>query len=99
VRNVMARLAMIADPPSQSVSKVLVRSRWLRVPRGRGGIYLPRVRVGDSVAEGQLLATIADPVSDQVHELHAETGGLVIGMALPQVVLSGYALFHVGEVQ
>jgi hypothetical protein len=38
-------------------------------------------------------------VSDQVHELHAEIGGVIIGMALPQVVLSGYALFHVGEVR
>jgi predicted deacylase len=99
VRNVMARLAMTAEPPSESVSKVLVRSRWLRVPRGGGGIYLPRVRVGDSVSEGQLLATIADPVSDQVHEVRAEAGGVVIGMSLPQVVLSGSALFHIGEIR
>jgi predicted deacylase len=99
VRNVMARLAMTSAPPSESVSKVLVRSRWLRVPRGWGGIYLPRVRLGDSVSEGQLLATIADPVTDQVHELRADIGGLVIGMSLPQVVLSGSALFHIGEVR
>jgi len=78
---------------------VLVRSRWLRVPRGGGGIYLPRVRVGDSVSEGQLLATIADPVSDQVHEVRAEADGVVIGMSLPQVVLSGSALFHIGEIR
>jgi uncharacterized protein len=99
VRNVMSRLAMIDEPPSKSVSKVLVRSRWLRVPRGQGGIYLPRVGVGDSVTEGQLLATIADPISAQVHELHADLGGVVIGMALPQVVISGSALFHIGEVK
>jgi uncharacterized protein len=99
VRNVMARLEMTSDSPSESVSKVLVRSRWLRVPRGWGGIYLPRVRVGDSVTEGQLLATIADPVTDQVHEVRAQAGGVVIGMSLPQVVLSGSALFHIGEVR
>lgn len=99
VRNVMAHLAMTDEPPSKSVSKVLVRSRWQRVPRGWGGIYLPRVRVGDSVAEGQLLATIADPVTDQVHEVRADTGGVIIGMSLPQVVLSGSALFHIGEVR
>jgi predicted deacylase len=97
VRNVMARLAMVTGAPSESVSKVLVRSRWQRVPRGWGGIYLPRVQVGDSVAAGQPLGTIADPGSDQVRELRAEMGGVIIGMALPQVVLSGYALFHVGE--
>jgi len=76
-----------------------VRSRWLRVPRGGGGIYLPRVRVGDTVTAGQLLATIADPVSDHVLELRAEIDGVVIGMALPQVVPSGSPLFHVGELR
>lgn len=99
VRNVMSRLAMIDEPPSKAVSKVLVRSRWLRVPRGWGGIYLPRVQVGDHIAAGQLLATIADPLSAQVHELRAEIAGVVVGMALPQVVISGSALFHVGELQ
>jgi uncharacterized protein len=63
------------------------------------GVYLPRVQVGNTVTEGQLLATIADPVSDQVHELHADIGGVIIGMALPQVVLSGSPLFHVGEIR
>ena len=99
VRNVMSRLAMIDEPASESVSQVLMRSRWVRVPPGMGGIYLPRVRVGDTVAEGQLLATIADPVTDEVHEVHANMAGVVIGMSLPQVVLSGSALFHVGEVR
>jgi len=99
VRNVMARLAMIAAAPSESVSKVLVRSRWLRVPRGWGGIYLPRVRVGDAVVEGQVLATIADPVTDEVRELRADMDGVVIGMSLPQVVLSGSPLFHIGEIR
>ena len=99
VRNVMARLAMIDEPPSKSVSQVVVRSRWVRVPRGWGGIYLPRVQVGDAVVEGQLLATIADPISDQVQELRTGIGGVVIGMALPQVVISGSPLFHIGEVR
>jgi uncharacterized protein len=99
LRNVMARLGMTSGPPSETVSKVLVRSSWLRVPRGWGGIYLPRVRLGETVVEGQLLATIADPVSDEVRELHARIGGVVIGMALPQVVLSGSPLFHVGEIR
>jgi predicted deacylase len=99
VRNVMSRLAMIDDPPGENDSKVLVRSRWLRVPRGQGGIYLPRVRVGDQVTVGQWVASIADPVSDQVHEVRAENGGVIIGMALPQVVLSGSPLLHIGDVR
>ncbi len=44
-------------------------------------------------------STIADPVSDHVLEVRAEIDGVVIGMALPQVVLSGSPLFHVGELR
>jgi predicted deacylase len=55
------------------------------------------VKLGDSVTPKQLLATVTDPVTDVSHEIRAKKAGVVIGMALPQVVLSGYGLLHVGE--
>ena len=33
---------------------------------------------------------------DERHDIIAPYGGHVVGMAVPQVVLSGYALFHLG---
>lgn len=99
VRNVMAHLAMIeakADPPR---APVLASSHWIRVPRGQGGIFLPVVALGDSVRAQQRLATITDPLSDGVYEIRADADGTVVGMALPQVVLSGYALFHLGTLE
>ena len=78
---------------------MLLRSRWLRVPARQGGVYLPVVRLGAVVTPGQLLATVTDPVTDQVTRILATEAGVVIGMALPQVVLSGFALLHVGELK
>ena len=99
VNNVMSHLGMAGDKQVAAESKMLVRSRWLRVPARQGGVYLPVVRLGAVVTPGQLLATVTDPVTDQVSEIRAPEAGVVIGMALPQVVLSGFALLHVGDVQ
>ncbi len=99
VKNVMSYLGMTDDPPNSQPAQWLESSRWLRVPQGQGGIYLPTVGVGDAVKAGQLVATIADPVTDEIHEIRATEDGVVIGMSLPQVVLSGSALLHVGTVK
>jgi len=99
VLNVMDHLGMYATPGEKTRAQKLARSSWLRVPRGKGGIYLSAVRLGDSVKAGDLLGTIADPVSDEVYEVRADRPGLVVGAALPQVVLSGYGLFHIGELE
>ncbi len=97
VRNVLIHLGMIASREKREPSKMIARSEWLRVPVGEGGIYLPVVKLGDRVKPGQLLATVTDPVTDIVHRIQAEEAGLVIGMALPQIVLSGYGILHIGE--
>jgi hypothetical protein len=34
-----------------------------------------------------------------VYEIRADRTGVVVGAALPQVVLSGYGLFHIGELE
>jgi uncharacterized protein len=98
VRNVMSHLGMIATGEKRSDSTRLARSFWQRVPLDQGGIYLPIVELGDAVKTGQLLGTITDPVTDVVHRIEALETGIVIGMAMPQIVLSGYGIFHIGEV-
>jgi predicted deacylase len=97
VKNVMSHLGMTADPPNTQPTQWLEHSRWVRVPHRQGGIYLPTVSLGDEVKPGQLLATLTDPLTDVVHEIHAGEEGVVIGMSLPQVMLSGSALIHVGK--
>jgi predicted deacylase len=98
VHNVMVHLGMLvsAEPPEHA--QTLGKSFWVRVPRGQGGIYLPAVTLGAVVTKGQLMATVTDPMTDVAHEIRAQQPGVVVGMALPQVVLSGYGLFHVGDV-
>jgi uncharacterized protein len=69
-------------------------SKWVRVDSG--GMLFSEVRLGDRVRMGQRLGKVIDPVQNAEHEVSSPFRGRVIGMALNQVVLPGFAAFHVG---
>jgi predicted deacylase len=97
VLNVLGMLGMVEASAKPAAARILTRSHWVRAPRGQGGLFFTSVKLGDQITAGQLLGTITDPLTDEVHELRARGDGTVVGMALPRVVLSGYGLFHIGD--
>jgi len=97
--NVMDYLGMYASKRKHEKSRKLIGSSWIRVPKGMGGIFLTDVKLGADVKEGDLLGTVTDPVKDTTYEIRSNRSGMVIGAALPQVVLSGYGVFHIGRIE
>ena len=73
---------------------VYYRSSWVRADNG--GILLADVSLGSTVRKGDLLGTINDPMSNARSELRSPYSGRIIGMARNQVVMPGFAAFHVG---
>ena len=73
---------------------VYYRSSWVRADSG--GILLSDVSLGSTVREGDLLGTITDPMNNASNELRSPYSGRIIGMARNQVVMPGFAAFHVG---
>ena len=73
---------------------VYYRSSWVRA--NNGGILLSDVILGSTVRKGDLLSTITDPMSNARSELLSPYSGRIIGMARNQVVMPGFAAFHVG---
>ena len=73
---------------------VYYRSSWVRADNG--GILLANVTLGSTVREGDLLGTITDPMSNAQTAVLSPWSGRVIGMARNQVVMPGFAAFHVG---
>ncbi|MDX1498531.1 MAG: succinylglutamate desuccinylase/aspartoacylase family protein [Woeseiaceae bacterium] len=73
---------------------VYYRSSWVRADNG--GILLASVSLGSTVRKGDLLGTITDPMSNARSELRSPYAGRIIGMARNQVVMPGFAAFHVG---
>ncbi len=73
---------------------VYYRSTWVRA--NSGGVLLADVSLGSTVRKGDLLGSITDPMSNARTEIRSPYSGRIIGMARNQVVMPGFAAFHVG---
>lgn len=73
---------------------VFYASKWVRVDHG--GILFSDVGLGEQVSEGELLGTVSDPISNAQYRVYAPVTGRVLGMALNQVVLPGFAAYRIG---
>ncbi|WP_242634372.1 succinylglutamate desuccinylase/aspartoacylase family protein [Marinobacter salicampi] len=69
-------------------------SQWIRA--GHGGILFSDVKLGDLVTTGQILGVVADPITNAQHPVRSPRDGRVIGMAVDQVVMAGFAAYHIG---
>jgi predicted deacylase len=96
VRSLMASLGLSGAHGRRDADdhRVYFRSRWVRVDEG--GIFLTDRRLGERVQEGDLLGTVTDPISNERSQILAPVSGRILGMALPQVVIPGFATFHIG---
>ena len=73
---------------------VYYRSTWVR--SDHGGILFSLVRLGQLVAAGDILGTVTDPITNEQNLIYSPVGGRVVGMALNQVVMPGFATFNLG---
>lgn len=69
-------------------------SRWVRADHG--GILNAATRLGARIRPGDLLGVVINPLTSEQHEIRARFDGTVLGMALDQFVLPGFALFNIG---
>ena len=60
---------------------------------------MSQVKLGDRVKEGGVLGRVVDPVSNTGSDVVAPFTGRVIGMAVNQVVQTGFAAYHLGVVK
>jgi predicted deacylase len=98
IDSVMAYLGMVEGPERLEVpdSRIYTQTRWVRVPVGAGGYFFPNAELGETVKSGEALGTIIDPLTDRHTVIRANQDGEIIGLAAAQIVLSGYALVHLG---
>lgn len=79
---------------ARETKPVYYRSRWVRAVNG--GILMSAIRLGERVKKGQLLGTVTDPITNVAVEVIAPQDSQVIGMALNQIMLPGFAAYHLG---
>ncbi len=95
VMTLLNQLAMYENVTKWGNSEpVYYRSTWIRA--NHGGVLFAKVELGDRVRKDQLLGTIIDPITNVQTELRASTNGRILGMALDQFVMPGFAAFRIG---
>ena len=96
VRSVMAHLDMITSEELEVPdARIYERSQWVRASVGASGFFFPTAGLGDVIEIGEVLGSVIDPLTDDATEVTSPLDGEIIGMAVPQPVLPGYALFHI----
>ena len=70
------------------------KSTWIRADKG--GILFSKVSLGERVKPGELLGTVTDPITNVRSEITSPFKGRVLGMALDQVLMPGFAAFRIG---
>ncbi len=73
---------------------VYYKSSWVR--SDQSGILFSRVPLGKRVVRGEVLGTVTDPITNARSDIISPFNGRVLGMALDQVVLPGFAAYHIG---
>lgn len=79
---------------ARKTEPVYYRSRWVRA--SNGGILMSQILLGERVKKGQVLGTVTDPITNVERKIKAPMDSQVIGMALNQVMLPGFAAYHLG---
>ena len=69
-------------------------SVWLRVESG--GILFSEMGLGQDVSEGDILGVVTDPITNLSTQIVSPINGHIIGMAVNQVVVPGFAAYHIG---
>ncbi len=95
IRTLMTSLGMSSRPFFWSRPRpAYYHSYWVRA--SRAGLLMSSVELGAQVREGDVLGVVINPITNEQSEVVAPFTGKVIGMALNQVVMPGFAAYHVG---
>lgn len=95
IRTLLNKLGMVSRISLWSEPQpVYYESVWVRADTG--GILFNKVEPGQEVRKGQLLGTVTDPITNNRARLEAPVAGRILGMALNQVVIPGFAAYRIG---
>jgi predicted deacylase len=77
-----------------SPQPLFYRSTWVR--SDSGGILFSFVGLGDNVGEGDELGIVTDPITNRQSFIRSPYSGTVLGKAVNQFVMPGFAVFRIG---
>lgn len=71
------------------------KSTWVR--SDFAGIYISEITVGSTVAKGDIIGRVADPISNKEEVVASPFEGTLIGLASDQFIHTGFAVAHIAH--
>lgn len=95
INTLLAKMGMYGKSKRWTrIAPVYYRSAWVRA--NQSGILFSKATLGQRVREDDVLGTVTDPITNARTTIRSPYNGRIIGMALDQVVLPGFAAYHIG---
>jgi len=95
IQTLLHKLSMVENGHTQdALESVYYQSTWVRV--NQAGILFSRVKLGDRITRNMVLGVVTDPITNSRSEIISPFNGQIIGKAVDQVVMPGFAGFHIG---
>ncbi len=95
IRTMLSNLTMLENNASwDKLESIYYHSTWVRVDHS--GILFSTVKLGDEITKNKVLGVVTDPITNTRNEIISPYNGRIIGMAVDQVVMPGFAGFHIG---
>jgi uncharacterized protein len=95
VQNILRTLGLLAgEPRPVAPPRVLSSFEWLRSEHE--GIFLPRVRVSQSVRQGEVLGELIDLLGNRLAEVTAPVSGVVLFTVTSPAIKHGGLLLGIG---
>lgn len=88
IKNVMKHLGMLNGEPELPQMQVVITKRH-EVHVNKGGIMHGKLKPGDYVSKGDLVAVVRDPFDDVVEELKSPADGIAVRVSLLPIVSTG----------
>jgi len=89
----LAHLGIAPAETPKLAHRFYLETHWVRADSG--GLLRGMVQAGARIQKDQVLGVVTDPISSDRTEIRAPYAGRVLGRAFDQVVLPGFASFHI----
>ncbi|MDB2374416.1 succinylglutamate desuccinylase/aspartoacylase family protein [Psychrosphaera haliotis] len=94
VKNILRHFGMLRKNKQKNPSCAVANSsKWYRA--NASGIFNTKVKLGDKVEKGDVLAEIGSPYGTVINKVIAEKNGIIIGQQNIPLVQEGEAMFHI----
>lgn len=95
LRNVMKELKMIDGTPQTHKKRVYLDDLVI-VTTTRGGLFIPRVKVGQRVRKNEVLATVSNLFGEEAEQVRCPRKGIVLDRMVYPIVGTGSWAFEIG---